>query len=56
MSKRYILTLKNGLMEDWGADHIGFSPTHVLFMDKAGELTHAIHAENVREIEVQEEG
>jgi len=55
MSKRYVVTKKNGSLEDWGADSIGFTSQHILFLDN-GEMTHAILAEDVREIEVEDEG
>ena len=56
MSKRFIVTRKNGMLEDWGADDVLFTQTHVLFVDEARAFTHALHADEVREIEVQEEG
>lgn len=55
MSKRYIITRKNGSLEDWGADSLDFKPSHILFMEN-GKMTHAVHVDEVREIAVEEEG
>lgn len=52
--KRFILTLKNGGLEDVGAECVNFGPKHIVFTDKAGNLEYAIHADLV--MRVEEEG
>jgi hypothetical protein len=48
MSKRYLLTLRNGTIEDIGAESIDFTPTHIVFeSDNAETLQYAIRAELV---------
>lgn len=48
MSKRYLLTLKNGNIEDVGAESIDFTPTHIVFESNNAEtLEYAIRAELV---------
>ena len=48
MSKRYLLTLKNGNIEDIGAESIDFTPTHIVFESNNAEtLEYAIRAELV---------
>lgn len=51
---RYIVTRRNGSLEDWGADEVRFGQTHVLFLDK-GKITHAVHADEIREMAVEDE-
>lgn len=60
MSKRFILTLKNGFLEDVGADIMQFERTHILFFPYEDatnnrKLEYGIHADLVHTI-VQEEG
>ena len=56
MSNRYIITRKDGSLEDWGAESVTFGHTHILFLDGAGEIINAVHADEVREIVVEAEG
>ena len=51
MSKRYILTLTNGMLEDVGAESIEFTPTHIVFASDNGRvLDYAIRADLVKNI------
>lgn len=53
MSKRYLLTLKNGNLEDIGAETVDFTPTHIVFYSYGATeyitrtLEYAIRAELV---------
>jgi hypothetical protein len=52
MSKRYLLTLKNGDLEDIGAEYVNFTATHIVFLSYAEggitqKLEYAIRAELV---------
>jgi hypothetical protein len=56
LSKRYLLTLKNGNIEDVGAESISFTPTHIVFeSDNEATLEYAIRADLVDTIVEDEE-
>lgn len=55
MGKRYIITRRNGSLEDIGAENIQFIQNHVAFLDEDGEPIIAYHSDEIRMIEFQTE-
>lgn len=51
--KRFILTLKNGELEDVGSHNVNFGPAHIVFTDEKGGLDYAIHADLVHRVEIE---